>query len=151
MIFTFFNCSKHNINQLPSVGEQLPDSAKYFNRNYYSPLYNDSLCLYKYIFNGILFYIEVDKNKKIFNILTGDSNFVTPEGVRVGNNGVKAKQIGKLVYNRKDLCEYELPSKWRVLLKRIDTLKISNTFILGNSPEKMEIISIRNYKKKLQE
>jgi hypothetical protein len=119
----FINCSKHNDQQLPSVDDLLPDSASYLNRAYYSRNYKDSLYLHTFLYNGILFYIEGDKDKRIFNIFTGDTNFITPEGIRVGDNGSKIKEFCALRSGSSRLTEYELPSKWKALLASSDTFK----------------------------
>jgi hypothetical protein len=146
VIITLFNCSKHNYNQFPLVGEQLPDSAIYINKAFYSSNDKDSTYVFKILINRLLFYLEADKNKKIVSIFTGDTNFVVPEGIRVGDNGLKVKQLGKLVNDGSTLCEYELPSKWRVVLKKLDTLKIGSPITYSNDPEKLKVITIRKYK-----
>jgi hypothetical protein len=90
--------------------------------------------------------LEADKNKIISSVFTGDTNFVVPEGIRVGNNGIRVKQIGKLIHDGSTLCEYELPSEWKVVLRNKDTMKIDNPITYSNDPEKLKVITIRKYK-----
>lgn len=130
---------------MPNVGEQLPDSSIYL-RTYYATFVKDSIFVYKLSCNGWLFYLEAFKNKEIVNVFTGDTNFTTPEGIRVGDNGVKVKQLGILKGDESRRCEYELPSKWKAVLRKTDTLKLGSIFTFGNDPEKMKIITIRKYK-----
>ena len=77
--------------------------------------------------------------------MTGDSNYVTPEGVRVGDNGVTPTKTGILVGDSPDRCEYELPSGWRIVIEKIGTPTIGNYITFD--AEKSKVSTIRKYKK----
>ena len=77
--------------------------------------------------------------------MTGDSNYVTSEGVRVGDNGVTPKKIGELVGDSPERCEYELPSGWRIVIEKNGTPTIGKYVTFD--AEKSRVTTIRKYKK----
>jgi hypothetical protein len=145
MLIIFLDCSKKNVQTLPSVGEKIPDGAVYMNKTFCTPDGRDTLYLHKFQFNGILYFLEGDKNRKMVLMFTGDSNFVTPEGVRIGDNALKVEKMGVKIRNSPKFCEYELPSKWIVFLRKVDTVKIGNITSYSNNPSKMKVITFRKY------
>ncbi|MGD0590747.1 MAG: hypothetical protein ABSA44_08115 [Bacteroidota bacterium] len=145
LLFSSLSCSKHDNPKFPNVGDQIPDSAIDYHKAFKYPQYQDSTRIYTYSFSGLKFYLEVSADRKIVSIFTADSNFVTPEGVKIGDNGIKVLKIGKTTSNGLNMCEYELPSKWRVVLKKDSSSKSGLTKLYSYDPEKMKVITIRKY------
>jgi hypothetical protein len=75
----------------------------------------------------------------------GDSNYVSPEGLRIGDRCDKVKLLGKLKHYDSQMSEYELPSKWTVILEKIDTVKTNSLLYKENNPCDMKIITFGKY------
>jgi hypothetical protein len=135
-------CNGSKKKEFPSIGDSLPDSAIFNNQIFYKPPELDSAFIYKFNYNGISFFLIVNNEYIIENILTSDSNFITPEGIRIGDNAVKADQSGKLVLNSNNYCIYEMPSKWTIVFEVIDTLNRA-TMNINKNLGKMKAVTIR--------
>jgi hypothetical protein len=116
-------------NDLPGIGDHPPKGA--IPTNHYVNLGDDdSLQTYKYSWNGSRFFLEVASDNTIRVILTNDTTFITPEGIKVGDKSNKVERwntlknpLGSKVYI------VELPSGWKAQLMAGGSLNIGENII----------------------
>ena len=68
-------------------------------------------------FNEIEYYVGVNESENIQYALTWDSNFISPDNVKVGDTFKKIKSISKYYAYYSDNHEYILNSGWHVVIK----------------------------------
>jgi hypothetical protein len=94
------------------LNDTLPQSAHSLNKYMYRQR-GDSLQTYDYKFNGNHFKLGADTTGRIQWILVMDSIFATPEGIHIGDKGIKAETIGNPIgkwFN--GYFQVRLPSGW---------------------------------------
>ena len=97
---------------IPQVGDPLPCAAVDSIRWLISSSQFAKGCYKTY--NNIEFFFASEDGKKIFFISTSDSNFVTPEGFKVGNSFTEINsKVETSIFNERGWGYYsKLPSGW---------------------------------------
>ena len=136
------NSNKHQHSDFINLNDYAPPSAK-MQKVVFCEEYGGPLLMWDYEYKGNQFLLGSNPQGRIKYILSKDSSFVTPEGIRIGETQVNLKTIGDPIIEERLQGHYKvrLPSGWIVQVNDGSTINI-NTDSIKIVPPKKTIITI---------